>query len=96
MAQSSFTNFFNNSQPFGLNIKAHERTLQQAGDTLGKTAGGVFEPLFTYLEENENVFSGDISKELNKGRAESFNMTMMLNAADEKVNGPKPSFDTQF
>lgn len=95
MAESSFTSFFNNSQGFGLNVKSHERTIQQAGQTLGKVAGGVFEPLFTYLEENENVFSGDITKELNKNYAESFNMTMMMNAADEKVNG-KPTFDTQF
>lgn len=96
MAESSFTNFFNNSQSFGLNIKSHERTLQQAGQTLSKAAGGVFEPLFTYLEENENVFSGDITKALNKGHAENFNMIMTMNAVDEKVNGPKPTFDTQF
>lgn len=92
----SFTNFFNNSGGFGLTLKAHERTLQQAGQTLNKTAGGVFEPLFTYLEENENVFSGDLTKELNKSYSENFNMTVMMNAADEKVNGPKPTFDARF
>ena len=93
----TFTNFFNNSTGgFGLTLKAHERTLQQAGQTLGKTAGGVLEPLFTYLEENENVFSGDLTNELNKGYTENFNMTVMMNAADEKVNGPKPTFDAKF
>lgn len=96
MTESSFTNFFNNAQTFGLNIKVPEQTLHQLGLTAGKTAGGVFEPLFTYLEENENVFSGDITRELNKTRAQNFNMSLMLNAADEKTNGPKPKFDAQF
>jgi len=92
----SFTNFFNSQAGFGLTLKAHERTLQQAGQTLSTTAGGVLEPLFTYLEENENVFSGDLTKELNKGYSNNFNMTVMMNAADEKVNGPKPTFDAKF
>ena len=96
MAESSFTNFFNNSQSFGLNVvKSHERTLNQAGKTLENVTGGVFEPLFTYLEENENVFSGDITKELNKNYAANFNITMAMNLADEKING-KSTFNTQF
>lgn len=96
MADSSFTNFFNNSQTFGLNIKVPEKTLQQLGKTAGNMAGGVFEPLFTYLEENENVFSGDVITELNKTRAENFNTTLQMNIADEKTNGPRPSFDAKF
>lgn len=96
MAESSFTNFFNNSQTFGFNIKVPEKTIRQVGKTAGNVAGGVFEPLFTYLEEHDNVFSGDISQELNKRRAESFNMSIILNEADEKSNGPKPKFDARF
>lgn len=96
MADSNFTNFFNGTGGFGITVKAHERTLQQVGETLSNTAGGVFEPLFTYLEENDNVFSGDLTHELNKCYAENFNMTLLMNAADEKVNGPKPTFDTKF
>lgn len=92
----SFNNFFNNSQTFGLNIKVPERTLQQMGKTVGDTAGGVFEPLFTYLEENENVFSGDISKELKMTLSRNFNTVIAMNAADAKVNGPRPRFDSQF
>jgi hypothetical protein len=96
MTESSFTNFFNKSQGFGLNIKVPEKTLGQIGKTAGDVAGGVLEPLFTYLEKNENVFSGDISHEINKIRAENFTMGVMLNAADEKVNGPRPKFDSKF
>jgi hypothetical protein len=96
MADSNFSNFFNNSQAFGLNIKVPDRNLKQFGKTAGDVAGGVFEPLFTYLEENEKVFSGDISFELNKTRAAKFNTEVIMMAADEKMNGPKPIFDTKF
>lgn len=93
---SDFTNFFNNSQTFGMNVKVPSKTLEQIGQTAGNVAGGVLEPLFTYLEENENVFSGDIVHELNKKRAEAFNTTLIMSAVDEKVNGPKPIFDAKF
>lgn len=96
MTESSFTNFFNKSQSFGLNVKVPEKTLGQIGKTAGNVAGGVLEPLFTYLETNENVFSGDISHEINKLNSENFTMGMMLQAADVKSNGPKPKFDAKF
>lgn len=95
MAESSFTSFFNNGQSFGLNV-AGSKTLRQVGQTAGNVAGGVFEPLFSYLEENENVFSGDLTKELNKNRVEAYNTGLILKAADEKANGPRPSFDAKF
>jgi len=95
MANTSFTSFFNNAQAFGLNVKG-TGALTQVGDTLGNTAGGVLEPLFTYLEENENVFSGDLTKELNKTFAANFNLNMLMHKADEQVNGVKPVFDTKF
>ncbi len=96
MADLSFTNFFNNTQTFGMNIKVPEKTLQQIGKTTGNVAGGVFEPLFNYLEENENVFSGDITHELNRIRVANFNTNLVLNATDEKINGPRPKFDSKF
>lgn len=96
MSESLFLGFFNNSQPFGLNVRVPEKTLQQIGQTVGNTAGGVLEPLFTYLEENENVFNGDITTELNKARTETFNTQIVLNAVDEKVNGIRPRFDAKF
>lgn len=90
----SFTNFFNKS--FGLNVKMPERTMQQAGKTLGDTANGVLSPLFEYLEENENVFNGDINKEMNKLFANSFNIGAKMREEDVKVNGPTPKFDSKF
>ncbi len=96
MTEASFSKFFNNSQTFGLNIKVPTRNLQQIGKTAGDVTGGVLEPLFTYLEENENVFSGDVAFELNKTRAAKFNTEVIMMATDEKTNGPKPMFDSKF
>lgn len=92
----SFNSFFNNSQAFGLNIKVPEKTIEQIGKTGTGIAGRVFEPLFTFLEENENVFSGDISHELNKIHTANFNTSLLMNQADEQANGPRPTFDTKF
>lgn len=94
MSEASFNNFFN--KPFGLNVKAHERTIQAAKDTLSNTATGVFEPLFTYLEDNQNVFTGDVAKEIEKYTIASFNTGAMLQQEDEKVNGDRPRFDSKF
>lgn len=96
MAESSFTNFFNNSQGFGLNVRVPEKTLRQIGKTAGNMAGGVLEPLFTYLDENKNVFNGDVTHEINRINAENFTMGMILQTADEKSNGPRPKFDAKF
>lgn len=94
MSDMSFSNFFNNS--FGLNVKVPTRTIQQIGKTGSDVAGGVFEPIFTYLEENENVFSGDITHELNKLRSATFNTNLAMDIADTQVNGTKPTFDMNF
>lgn len=94
MSDATFNSFFN--RPFGLNVKVPERTMQQAKDTLSNTATGVFEPLFTYLETNENVFTGDVAKEIEKYTLASFNTGAILQQADEQVNGFKPKFDSKF
>lgn len=94
MTEASFNSFFN--RPFGLNVKSHERTIKQAGDTLANTANGVFSPLFTYLKDNEQVFNGDIQKESKKYFAASFNIGAKMQEEDIKVNGAKPKFDSKF
>ena len=43
-------------KPFGMNVKVPdvgERTLKQAGETLGNIVKSPTEPLFKFLEENE-------------------------------------------
>lgn len=92
----SFSNFLGNSRTFGLNVRVPEKTVEQIGKTATNLASGVFEPLFSYLEENENVFSGDIVHDLNKLRSENFNTELAMNKADVQMNGERPKFDAMF
>lgn len=94
--QFSFNRLY---KPFGLNVKVPEigeKTLKQAGDTLSNIAKAPVEPLFKFLEENEEVFNGDINFQINKAFAESFTIGSAMRQEDEKVNGMPPSFDMHF
>ena len=82
-----------------MNVKVPEigeKTLKQAGDTLSNIAKAPVEPLFKFLEENEEVFNGDINFQINKAFAESFTIGSAMRQEDEKVNGMPPSFDMHF
>jgi len=83
-------------KPFGLNVKVPERTLKQMGDTLGNIAKGPTDPLFKFLEENEEVFSGDIVYKINKMNAESFTIGSAMRLQDQETNGKPPNFDMHF
>lgn len=86
-------------KPFGMNVRVpenHEKTIQLASGTLGKLAAAPVEPLFNFLEENENVFNGDINYQINKIFAESFTIGSAMRLEDEKMNGMPPSFDMHF
>lgn len=93
MTGASFNKPF---KPFGLNIKVPERTLKQAGNTLEQAATGAVTPLFQYLEKNENIFNGDVDKEIKKYNVANFNTGMLLQQEDSRVNGEPPSFDMHF
>lgn len=86
-------------KPFGMNVKVPEvgeRTLKLAGGTLENLAKAPIEPLFNFLEENEQVFNGDLNFQLNKAFAESFTIGTAMRMEDEKTNGMPPSFDMHF
>ncbi len=95
MADSNFT-FNRPYKPFGFNIQVPERTLKQAGETLEGIVKAPADPLFTFLEENENVFNGDVAFEINKTTAQNFTIGSAMRIEDEKVNGRMPSFDMHF
>lgn len=92
---TSFNSFFN--RPFGMNItKGHELTIKQYEKTIKDTTSGVLDPLFSYLEDNENVFNGDIAQKTIRFRDTSFNIGARMREADIKVNGEPPKFDNRF
>ncbi len=90
------TSFNRPYKPFGFNVKMPEQTLKLAGGTLAGLAKAPAEPLFKFLEENEEVFNGDLSFKINKLFAESFTIGSAMRLEDEKINGMPPSFDMHF
>ena len=86
-------------KPFGMNVKVPEigeRTLKQAGETLSSIVKSPTEPLFQFLEENEEVFNGDLTYKINKLHAESFTIGSAMRMEDEKMNGLPSQFDMHF
>lgn len=65
------------NRPFGLNIRVPERTLQQVQETATNTAN-IFSPMFTYLDENDKVFSGDVAKEIDKYNRMAYNLGAVM------------------
>ena len=83
-------------KPFGMNVKVPERTMQLAGETLSNLAKSPTDPLFKFLEENEEVFNGDLTFKINKLTAESFTIGSAMRMENEKTNGMPPNFDMHF
>jgi len=86
-------------KPFGMNVKVPEigeKTLKLAEGTLSGIVGAPVEPLFNFLEENEKVFNGDITFEINKAFAQNFTIGSAMRLEDEKTNGMPPKFDMHF
>ena len=86
-------------KPFGMNVKGPdigEKTLKLAGGTLENIVKAPTEPLFKFLEENEEVFTGDINYKINKMTAESFTIGSAMRMEDEKMNGLPSTFDMHF
>ena len=86
-------------KPFGMNVKVPEigeHTLKHAKETLNHIVKSPTDPLFEFLEENEEVFNGDLTYKINKLYAESFTIGSAMRMEDEKINGMPSSFDMHF
>lgn len=77
------------NRPFGLNIKVPERTLQQVQESAGN-AVNIFTPIFTYLDDNNKVFSGDVAKEIDKYNRMTYSLGSIMRAGKTEVK-----FDTK-
>lgn len=96
MSENSQFTFNRPYKPFGFNIQVPERTIQQAGQSLENLIKSPTEPLFDFLEKNENVFNGDVAFEINKTQAQNFTIGSMPRMEDEKVNGKSGKIDMHF
>lgn len=77
------------NQPFGMNIRVPERTIQQVQETAGSTVNGLWGSLFNYIDENQDVFTGDVANEISKYNR----LTYALGAA-ARDGKAKVTFDT--
>lgn len=92
---NTFQNGSNNlrpSKPFGLNVKVPERTLKQLGESIKTNTTSGVTNIFNYLERNEKVFDGTVSKQLDSLFVQDFNTKQILKAAD-KTAGHKFEMD---
>ena len=78
-----------NMQPFGLNVIT-PRTGQQIKESVGDAVGSLWAPVIEYFENNDNVFSGDVAKEI-----EALNMETMRLGIELRKGQEKHSFNIQ-
>lgn len=57
---------FINKDNFGLNVKLPTRTAQQIQESASGLVGGLWDPLFNFIDENQNVFKGNVADEIEK------------------------------
>lgn len=65
-------------QPFGMNIKVPTRTVKQTKETAQGVVNNLWEPLFNFIDENQNVFTGNVANEIEKYNLMMFNVGSAL------------------
>jgi hypothetical protein len=97
---TSYSNFFNNSNGFGINVKKSETTpqkhVEQQVQQNSEFLSNFLKPVEKIVGTVKDVFNGNVADELNRYRALNFNTELILHEADVKVNGQKPVFDMKF
>ena len=73
------------NQPFGLNVKVPTRTMQQIKQTAEGTAGNILEPLFSFIDDNQNVFTGKVADQIEKYNMIMFNVGAELRKGSDHV-----------
>ena len=74
-----------NNQPFGLNVKVPTRTMHQIKQTAESTVGGLWDPLFNFIDDNQNVFTGDVANQIEKYNLMMFNIGAELRKGSDHV-----------
>ncbi len=75
----------NNIKAFGLNvIPDKSRTIEKTAESVENAISGMWEPILGYLKENDNVFSGAVSEEIEKINYQTMRLGMTVNAGAQK------------
>lgn len=80
-----------NIKPFGLNVIPDIKTTEhgaekQAQQTIEHAIGALWEPVLDYLKTNENVFSGNVSSEIERLNMQTMQLGTIVNGSKEIRN----------
>ena len=77
----------NNIKSFGYNvIPDRQKTIEQTAQSIENAINGMIDPLLGYLQDNENVFSGAVEREIEKINSQTMRLGMAMSAGIEKRN----------
>lgn len=76
----------NNIKSFGFNVIPEQKgkTAEKTVESVGNAINGIWEPILDYLEKNDNVFSGEVSNEIEKLNFQAMRLNMTVNGGSEK------------
>lgn len=65
--------------PFGLNITLPKKTIQEVQKVVQQEVQNIsVNPFLEYFEENDKVFSGEVSKEIRKYQAQIYSLGQVM------------------
>ncbi len=77
----------NNIKSFGMNVIPNtELAAQQIAQGVENAIEGLWQPILGYLEENDNVFSGQVMQEIASIENHAMRIGMTLNSSNETTN----------
>jgi len=76
---------------FGFNITNRnpstvQKTTVQKQESLSETVGNLFDSMTSYVAKYEDVFNGDVTKEINMYSRQSMIVGMNLKASDKNIH----------
>lgn len=75
----------NQLKSFGMNIIPENREkIEYAAESVETAINGLWEPILTYLKDNDNVFSGEVLDEIDNINYQTMRLNMTMNSTTEK------------
>ncbi len=77
----------NNIKSFGYNvIPDRQKTIEKTAESIENAINSMIDPLLLYLQDNENVFSGAVEREIEKINSQTMRLGMTMSAGIPKRN----------
>ena len=74
------------SSKFGFNVaQKNTNNVQQKAEQLEETVGNLFDTMTSYVAKYENVFTGEVAKEINSYSRQAMIVGMNLKASDGNI-----------